>query len=344
MAGNASNWYKPTHGPLKGQAVYVSMARLEQTDQVMAMLTKAVARRTGQPLHAAVLAAIEADNIKAQRAPNKTAQTGGALAPGQQLVTGTPTPRAQEMSVRAAMRAYTTGTDDQMTGDGRLGALYAAQGYNAKPDVLTRSQIDAYVKAGEVEVFRGTTTRDNPDAYSESYRSAPEHYPGYGTYGNGTYTAEDYRMAQGYAGGAGSGIGTVLRMTIKADAKIGDYNQLSNDRRTGLNALRQSPGFQIYERALASLQSQRRAVAADKVISREEKVAQIEAIGKRYDRVIVRRDREYPANGTIYHDVGAYATSLGYDGVRVDRGGAGRDFLVIYNRGATRVQDTSIFP
>jgi len=343
MAGNASNWHKPTYGRYKGKAVYVSMATLRATDSPQAKLIDILASRQQIPTSLVIQRYIEAGSIKPQTPPTGVAQSGGALIPGRQDGGGTPTAHASSLTDRQAIRIFGSEQDFPNTsgGDKRLGAIYAVQGYNAKPDVLTSKQIDGYVRAGEIEIFRGTLGDGNSrDVWSEAYRSAPQHFPGHGVSGNGTYVAEDPATAANYA----TNRGTVLRMTLKADAKIGEYDKLSEQRYMDLEAMKASPQYMVYENAKRQVLNERRKLPV--AMTKAEKAANnaaIDQLGKRYDRITARQEREYPQR-SFYSDMGAYAAARGYDAIRVNRGGPGSDFYVVLNRGATRVQDTSLLP
>ncbi len=347
MAGNASNWHKPTAGAYKGQVVYVSLAALRRDQPSAAQFMQATAAKRGQAIPAVITDALERGLIKPQARPAGAALTGGALPAGGALVrTGTPTPSAQPMDDRRAARVYASQADSLEPGDAKLGAIYTAQGFHAKPDVLPKADIDAYVAKGEIEVFRGTQSANgNPDAYGELYRSGAQHYPGYGVFGNGTYVAVGYSVGASYAGGSGKGRGSVLRMTLKADAKIAEYSALNDERYAASQAVQSSPGYQVYQQAKRQLAAQRSKLASDRsnTVDRETRAAQLEALTARYNRIQARQDREYP-QPTHYDDEGAFAAARGYDAIRVRNAGKGGDYYVILNRGATRVQDESIIP
>jgi hypothetical protein len=110
------------------------------------------------------------------------------------------------------------------------------RGYNAHPDVISEQEMDDYVDAGEIELWRGMQQKGSVDV-AEDYRSG-RHYPG-GTngtqYGTGTYAAYGYhaggqrdaiKFASGSHAYGGGPNGVLVRMTIKADARVVEYDEL----------------------------------------------------------------------------------------------------------------------
>jgi hypothetical protein len=111
-----------------------------------------------------------------------------------------------------------------------LKTLLSEQGFDKKGSVVTKSQLDQYINQGERELFRGVTS----SKFANDFRDG-ELFAGLGTYGNGTYTAygsgvldtgkrgaEGLNVAKEYAGSKGS----IMRMTLKADAKVINYDTL----------------------------------------------------------------------------------------------------------------------
>jgi hypothetical protein len=334
--------------------VYVSKRQLTASEQTTFATAKQ--RYPNMSEQALIADMIRFGAIAPQAKPLGVAQSGGSVSAASLRAgtTGTPTPHAQAIDMTAASRVMSQGivagrNDPAATEKrGKLGlsAVYTAQGYHAKPDVLTKEQIDGYVKAGERELFRGTYGSDtNPDAHNELFRSGAVHYAGTGMYGHGTYTG-DFNTSQAYAGGRQ--FGTIIRMTLKADAKVGVYGALDAQRQQEYDLATNSPRYARYDAAELDLRRQRSKVAllpktrsANVQAARD---AQIADFDRRIERVLARRDREIPTR--IYDDVGAYAAAKGYDAYTVQGTGqiGGTNYHVILNRGAVRVQDTSITP
>lgn len=310
MAGNKANWVKANTGPHKGTAYYVPNAR-ERSPDALQRLANA-GRLTSQPPRGAAVRVTD---------------------PG---LGGTPIPRAAALDVKTASAAYTRAPESYQGEDQQLAAIYTRQGYHAKPDVLTSGRIDGYVKAGEIEVFRGTRgTAQNPDVHNEALRSGATHYAGRGIFGNGTYTAVSETEARGYAGADG----TVLRMTIKRGAKIGDYARLDRERVAAQEAMAKAPGMQVYNRALVALNRERNQISASGLPA-SEITARVRSLDARAARIRARQEREYPQ--AIYQDVGAYAASKGYDAFTHNADYMHGRAYVILNRGALRIQERSL--
>jgi hypothetical protein len=129
------------------------------------------------------------------------------------------------------------------SGDDKLSHLMVLRGYNAPPDVVTDAELDNYVDDGEIELFRGMTGTSHSTDLGEEFRTG-KHYSGgkggsmYGTgqyagYGSGasvfrSHSPDALKFAQNAYGGGqhGRSDGVVLRMTIKADAKVGEFDML----------------------------------------------------------------------------------------------------------------------
>lgn len=208
-------------------------------------------------------------------------------------------------------------------GDQQAAHLMELRGYNALPDVVSDADIDQYVADGEIELWRGTTGTSHTLDLAEAYRSG-EHFPGGGAgmmFGVGAYTAygdEAHSRNSGQFSGHpplrnaldfaakrfGKGAsGVTLRMTLKADARVADFNQLYNDMRSSRDPLVQkfsamgSEGVGHY------------------------------AIYLGYDAIKVRNGYQY----------GGY----GSRGTDADDWGAG--FLTVLNRSAVRVSEKNYY-
>jgi hypothetical protein len=117
------------------------------------------------------------------------------------------------------------------SGDPTGYAVQKATGYDAKPIVGNKSQIDSLIDKGWIQSYRGVMGVGNVTA-NEIYRGfrQGELYPGRGIFGNGTYSAVDKLVSQrDYAGGVANinnGTGAVWRMAISPDARIIKYSEL----------------------------------------------------------------------------------------------------------------------
>jgi hypothetical protein len=70
-------------------------------------------------------------------------------------------------------------------GDQKLSTLTDAQGFNARPQVVSDAELSRFVKRGEMEFYRGVSKQ----AYADSWLTGNTIRHGSGYYGNGTYTA-----------------------------------------------------------------------------------------------------------------------------------------------------------
>jgi hypothetical protein len=151
--------------------------------------------------------------------------------------TGTGSPR--RASIRGACRSIRpwrsadTDTAWNQAGPGEQD-LYAKtllqeQGFDGLPHVVSLKQLDLYVQAGEVEVFRGVSAK----AHAAQLRTG-ELYVGRGGLGGGIFAsdgADGYLVARAYAQDPG---GVVLRMSVKRGARIVDLAELRRQIRADL--------------------------------------------------------------------------------------------------------------
>jgi hypothetical protein len=190
---------------------------------------------------------------RAARLASGPAKTGQRIARKKAASTENATVRAPgfdsadavKSTVEALPASYRSGyvgkrSGGDYEGDPFLRELNKIQGYDGLPHVVDDDVLSEYVNAGEIELYRGmyTPTRaasrdlnvtevvyDTEDgrAFSDHYRDG-DFFAGLGVYGNGTYSAygEGARTtASGYASG-----GEMVRMTLKADARVIEYDDL----------------------------------------------------------------------------------------------------------------------
>ena len=120
----------------------------------------------------------------------------------------------------------------QSTGNGYLHVVQNMRGFNAKPKVVKKAEMDNLVKQGtHIEVLRGLKPHGNTSAeeLADDFRKG-EHYPGFGIYGSGTYSDSKKGHAnQSYCyASAYSGKGAMLRMAIPKTAKIVKASELKS--------------------------------------------------------------------------------------------------------------------
>jgi len=209
-------------------------------------------------------------------------------------------------------------------GDRWLGAVQQAQGFNGKPKVVPKREMDEHVRDGGIELFRAVKSLHYKKSaeLNEEYRTGPL-FPGNGVYGSGTYTSPQRETAKRYGEEA-----TMLRIGLRRDARVISYADLLKLRpRTGITA------------TAANLADQRQA-ELDKVDPTDTKA--IKAIIDKYAALAARQG----PRSQIAGDLGRVAALLGYDAIYIpgDYRGKGSKLdgqteYVILNRTATLVEE-----
>lgn len=123
-------------------------------------------------------------------------------------------------------------------GDGALAEIVKRQGFDAPPRVVDRSEMDRLIRSGHTELWRGVDPNLSMYNSGMTGREMNEQlkrgrfFPGFGLYGNGTYTSVDRRVADVYGGIREDGFSrdNVVRMTIEPHARIVDRDQLLKER------------------------------------------------------------------------------------------------------------------
>jgi predicted RNA binding protein YcfA (HicA-like mRNA interferase family) len=108
-------------------------------------------------------------------------------------------------------------------GDVQLEVVAKKQGFDGKPKVVSKEQMDKLEKQGWTIAYRGIQDIEQEgdlgilsgEELAEQFRTG-EYFAGFGTSGNGIYFAKDEGVAQSYAGlkGGRSLIGTVVKVAI----------------------------------------------------------------------------------------------------------------------------------
>ncbi|MBI2760981.1 MAG: hypothetical protein HYX51_06100 [Chloroflexi bacterium] len=160
-------------------------------------------------------------------------------------------------------------------------AIIQEQGFDGWPEVVSSVELDASIRSGDIEIFRGVSD----EVYAEQFRTG-EFFIGRGAYGSGAYAVGGRHglvLARGFAGS-----GVVLRMALRHSARVADYETL------------EAAAYQSREQAVRRLRLS--ALATDEspeVISQQRHGSMVEAIHAQYD------------------DIGRYAAYLGYDAIEV---------------------------
>jgi hypothetical protein len=144
-----------------------------------------------------------------------------------------------------------TGQEDPI-----MEAIAAATGGNGAPHVVSETDLQAYIAAGELELYRGIsgvrstvahqhdptfvegeTPQETALRRAEEFRSG-RFFIGVGGIGNGAYAAAGanaLEVASGYAGGAGQ----ILHLSVRADAKVITHAEAERQRQAEILALTQ---------------------------------------------------------------------------------------------------------
>lgn len=221
-------------------------------------------------------------------------------------------PAAQPFSETEAFRRYGSVADPDLdVPEGLyLKALIIEQGFDGLPHVVSRRELNAYVAAGERELFRGVSN----EAHAEAFRTGT-FFIGRGIYGGGANASAGpaaLAVAREYAAG-----GVILRLTLKREARVADFDPLG--------VLTQSERGDVLGR-LAS--EEERALADARTLGRDDEIARVRA----------RYASARAAVSARYDDIGRLGAYLGYDAIHA----AVPDFYAILNRSAVRVQRESL--
>jgi hypothetical protein len=116
------------------------------------------------------------------------------------------------------------GYDPAGVGDRNLLNIWNEQGFAGPPRVVDDDALDAEVKAGGLELWRGIASRtdDGEDAerYAKQFIHGTQPHPGLGQYGNGTYATPNQEFASRYARSLTHTGGSMIRMVLRKDARV----------------------------------------------------------------------------------------------------------------------------
>jgi hypothetical protein len=192
-------------------------------------------------------------------------------------------------------------------------AILREQGFDGLPQVVSREEVDGYVAAGEIEVFRGLSDR----RYADQLRFG-ELFVGRGSLGGGIYTAgggpDAFQLATDLAEGQDA---VVVRMSIKERAQVGDADELA------------ALALETRARELGRLDAE--LAQAIQRATRQARSALIPGIEVEFG---LRR----AAVEAEYTNLGRYAAYLGYDVVHERESG----YYLVLNRTCLRIQEEDI--
>jgi hypothetical protein len=123
-------------------------------------------------------------------------------------------------------------------GDGALDAIGERQGFKAKPQNVTKAQLDEAIRHGWVETWRGVNpgmaefeVTINSRQINDQLRHG-DFFPGLGIYGNGTYLSVHRGVAEVYAGVREEMAepGGYIRLAVDPGARIINHSDLIAER------------------------------------------------------------------------------------------------------------------
>jgi len=216
-------------------------------------------------------------------------------------------------------------TTYRQVGDPRLKALLDAQGFTAKPTVVSAAEFETLVQKGGIKIYRGVNSNDTltADQMIEMFKSG-DMFVGTGVMGNGVYSGVNYDYVLKYAMDKP---GNVMEMVLSPTAKFIEKEAAEE----GANNL----SMAFYDKAFGRKYSN---PEFGKIVD-----GYVEIIGEapiEYGPAKEAWQQQFRALGWALHDPGAYAASMGYDAIRFsDLADNGKDAVyVILNRGAVVVK------
>jgi hypothetical protein len=199
------------------------------------------------------------------------------------------------------------------TGDDRLKAILQAQGFTAKPTVLSADDFAVLEQLKTPIIYRGLTASSTKsvDQMIKEFKDG-EMYVGTGVAGNGVYAGTDLNYVIKYAG---DNPDNVMTMALSPTAKTIDMEEAKRQAKAASAA--------FYDKAF-------KRQASPGSLSTPEMQKFVDSFGD----ITEEQARQL---GILFRDPGRYAAVNGYDAIKhVDEDGG---IYVILNRGAVRVKE-----
>jgi hypothetical protein len=194
--------------------------------------------------------------------------------------------------------------------------LYTELGYDAKPEVLKRKDIDGHLANGEIAAYRAVgSTQARFKKHFDNFKTG-DYFAGHGIYGHGTYVAaaqsssdRDRTNASISASDYGSGL---IRMTIKQGSTIVSSQKAEAD-------------TDSFERALSQhVKNKRQTMSGQDLQDFNDKYRRAKAV--------IFGDNGPPS--------GRFGVLSGWDAISLKGTAYDDNYMVLLNRGAVRVQGT----
>lgn len=199
------------------------------------------------------------------------------------------------------------------TGDDRLKAILQAQGFTAKPTILSADDFAVLEQLKTPIIHRGLTASSTKsvDQMIKEFKDG-EMYVGTGVAGNGVYAGTDLNYVIKYAG---DNPNNVITMALSPTAKTIDMEEAKRQSKAASAA--------FYDKAF-------KRQASPGSLSTPEMQKFVDSFGD----ITEEQARQL---GILFRDPGRYAAVNGYDAIKhVDEDGG---IYVILNRGAVRVKE-----
>jgi hypothetical protein len=227
-----------------------------------------------------------------------------------------------------------SGHDPGGAGDLALREIQREQGFDGKPEVVSRAEFDRAVANGEVtETFRGEHDRADGTGsgkeFAEQYRSGEIHN-GDGVHGNGKYVATSREVAEIYTDASSSGLS---RIGIRSDARVVEIDAL----RSEMAATYDAASAKGLKRTLADIDRQ----MYDEVTAFDDAGGNTSGRVAIYDKYRKMKDAAGGSAVRVNEDPGRFAALRGYDAIHVSGADEpwGQEQFVILNRTAVIVEE-----
>jgi phage gp29-like protein len=208
------------------------------------------------------------------------------------------------------------GAGNSSSEDHLLKHLYSELGYDAKPEVLKKKDIDNYLANGETAAYRAIgSTQARFKKHFDNFKTG-DYFAGHGVYGHGTYVAaaqsssdRDRVSASASASGYGSGL---MRMTLKQGSTVVSAQKAETD-------------TDNFERAIAQhARNKRKTITGQDLQDFNDKYRRAKAV--------IFGDNGPPS--------GRFGVLSGWDAISLKGTAYNDDYMVLLNRGAVRIQGT----
>ncbi len=197
--------------------------------------------------------------------------------------------------------------------DPELGAIFKMQGFDGKPRVASKAEVDDLVKSGATEAFRGIIG-DSAVSMLNQFADG-DLYVGSGLFGNGTYTAMKQETAQKYGE-------NMMRMAIDPKAKIADFGKTAADMVTERASIEEK-----FKAKRNELFAEYKKLADNDIEGQNAVEAKMELLSAQKDAIV-----------SIYNDLSRYAAMKGIDAISVFQGDKTDLYYIVLNRTAVTVQ------